>query len=102
MSETSTTRRSLRDRRPSKTNWDRLNHQTDDEINSQAASDQDAAPILTSEWLSRAKVVQHNKKLITIRLDASVLEFFQKDGKNYQTRINNVLKAYIELNNHSS
>ena len=37
-----------------------------------------------------------NKKSISIRLDADVLEFFKKQGKGYQSRINAVLRSYME------
>ena len=36
------------------------------------------------------------KPTISIRLDADVLAFFKARGKGYQTRINAVLKAYVE------
>jgi uncharacterized protein (DUF4415 family) len=35
------------------------------------------------------------KQLITLRIDADVLEFFRNTGKRYQTRINAVLRAYM-------
>lgn len=36
------------------------------------------------------------KKPVTIRLDADVIAFFQKDGAGYQTKINQVLRKYME------
>ena len=35
------------------------------------------------------------KEPVSIRLDADVLEFFKRDGKGYQTRINTVLRSYM-------
>jgi uncharacterized protein (DUF4415 family) len=32
------------------------------------------------------------KKPITLRLDADVIEWFKKDGRRYQTRINSALR----------
>ena len=32
------------------------------------------------------------KKPITVRLDADVLDWFQRDGRGYQTRINEALR----------
>ena len=32
------------------------------------------------------------KKPITVRLDADILEWFQRDGRGYQTRINEALR----------
>ena len=37
------------------------------------------------------------KKPITIRLDADVVEYFKSMGKGYQTKINAVLKEYQKL-----
>ena len=37
-----------------------------------------------------------NKAQITLRLDKDVLDFFKKGGKRYQTRINAVLRAFVE------
>ena len=36
------------------------------------------------------------KEPINIRLDADVLAWFKQSGKGYQTRINNVLRAFVE------
>ena len=36
------------------------------------------------------------KKPITLRLDADVLDWFKSTGRGYQTRMNNVLRAYVE------
>ena len=37
-----------------------------------------------------------NKQQVTLRLDADVLEYFRHTGKRYQTRINQVLRAYMQ------
>jgi uncharacterized protein (DUF4415 family) len=36
------------------------------------------------------------KAPVTLRLDRDVLDWFKKQGPRYQTRINALLKAYIE------
>lgn len=35
------------------------------------------------------------KKPVTLRLDADVLEWFKKQGRGYQTRINQVLREWV-------
>lgn len=102
MSETRIIRRSLPNRQTGRTDWDRLNHQTDADIDAAIASDPDAVPALDDEWLAKAELTSRGKKLISIRLDPEILEFFQNGGKNYQTRINNVLKAYVEAKKKSA
>jgi uncharacterized protein (DUF4415 family) len=36
------------------------------------------------------------KAQITLRIDSDVLEWFKGTGKGYQTRINTLLRAYME------
>jgi uncharacterized protein (DUF4415 family) len=36
------------------------------------------------------------KEHINIRIDADVLDWFRNKGRGYQTRINNVLRAFVE------
>jgi uncharacterized protein (DUF4415 family) len=43
-----------------------------------------------------------NKKQITVRLDADVLEFFKKTGTRYQSRINAALREYMKANQKAS
>ena len=37
----------------------------------------------------------HAKKLISLRIDEDVIEFFKHTGTRYQTRINAVLRSYV-------
>lgn len=36
------------------------------------------------------------KKQITLRLDQDILDYFRAEGDRYQTRINAVLRAYVQ------
>ena len=47
-------------------------------------------------WV-KAIDVPHKKKLVSLRLDEDVLNFFRHTGKRYQTRINAVLRSYVEV-----
>lgn len=38
----------------------------------------------------------HAKKLISLRIDGDVIDFFKQTGARYQTRINAVLRSYVE------
>jgi uncharacterized protein (DUF4415 family) len=38
------------------------------------------------------------KQIVTIRLDVDMLEWFKSAGPGYQTRINQVLREYMEVN----
>ena len=52
------------------------------------------------EWTEEefAEAVWHpgyGKKQVTVRLDRDVLHFFKQGGRGYQTRMNAVLRAYM-------
>ena len=48
-------------------------------------------------WLKQAKLVKPPaKKTITLRLDPDILAWFRKQGPGYQTRINAVLRAFVQ------
>jgi len=58
------------------------------------------APEITPETFAKAIVRRglkpHAKKQLTLRLDGDVLDWFKKRGRGYQTRINLLLRAYME------
>ena len=68
------------------TDWDRLKHEGDFEGEEEFEID----------W-SRARVVEpHRKVMISVRLDEDVLSYLKDQGRGYQTRINNILRSYME------
>jgi uncharacterized protein (DUF4415 family) len=95
VSETHIIRRSRHERPAAKADWQRVDRLTDEDIRRAAASDPDAAPLLDPSWFETAELVLPGKKLISIRLDKDVLDYFRASGRHYQTRINAVLKAYV-------
>ena len=44
----------------------------------------------------------HSKKLIWLRIDEDVIEFFKHTGARYQTRINAVLRSYVSAHRATS
>lgn len=55
----------------------------------------DDAPELTEEFLKIAFIRKPtHKKPVSLRLDEDIVEFFKKINKQYQTKINDVLRAY--------
>ncbi len=56
----------------------------------------DAPYLPDAVWMRSATELPHTKKQITLRIDAEVLEFFKHSGKRYQSRMNAVLRAYVE------
>ena len=47
-------------------------------------------------WTQGEIHLPRKKQLITLRLDPEVLEYFKSSGKGYQTKINAILKSYVE------
>jgi uncharacterized protein (DUF4415 family) len=83
------------DRKVDQTDWARVDAMTDENIERAIAGDPDAAPA-DFDW-SKAEVVYPPKKqAVSIRLDEDVLEHFRAQGPGYQTRINTVLRAYVD------
>ena len=70
---------------------------SDREIENSVKGDLDAAPILDKEWFRTAKVVLPERKVpISLRMDREIVEWFKAHGRRYQSRINAVLKAYVQ------
>jgi uncharacterized protein (DUF4415 family) len=47
-------------------------------------------------WKSAALVMPEPKDRLTIRLDHDLVEWLKGQGKGYQTRINAILRSYME------
>ena len=51
----------------------------------------------TGSWPAGASpAVRRRKVLLSLRIDHDVLEWFREQGPGYQTRMNAVLRAYME------
>jgi len=74
----------------SKTDWERLAKQNDQDI------DTSDIPELGEDFFRRAELRVPVKRAVTIRLDADVLEWFKGQGTGYQTRINQLLRQYMQ------
>jgi uncharacterized protein (DUF4415 family) len=81
--------------RKSQTDWKRVDALPDQKI------DFSDAPELTPEMFARAVVRRGLKPLVrklqlTIRIDSDVLKWYKRQGPGYQTRINALLRAYMQ------
>ncbi len=56
----------------------------------------DAPSLPDAVWMKAAAELPCTKQQITLRLDAEVLDYFKHTGKRYQSRINAVLRSYVE------
>ena len=48
-------------------------------------------------WIDTVLPEPSRKKLISLRVDPEVLDFFKTQGPGYQTRMNAVLQAYMQV-----
>jgi len=76
----------------------RLREMTDKRIRARIAADPDAAPELDETWLARARVkaARPAKEAISFRVDRDVLEYFRSESPKYQSRMHEVLRAYVD------
>jgi uncharacterized protein (DUF4415 family) len=77
------------------TDWDRLRNLSDAEVRRAAESDPDARPTDAEFWKNARLVIPEAKQTITIRLDADLLAWLRRK-RGYQTRINAVLRTYMD------
>ena len=69
---------------------------SDSDIAKAAVSDPDN--LLTDEafWADAELIVPPKKTAISLRVDEDVLDFFKGEGRGYQTRMNAVLRQYMD------
>jgi uncharacterized protein (DUF4415 family) len=88
----------MRRRGESRTDWAKVDAMTEEELEASIAADPDDI----HEELDWSKAIKGlppfppAKKHVSLRIDADVLDWFKATGKGYQTRINHVLRAYVE------
>jgi uncharacterized protein (DUF4415 family) len=78
-----------------RTDYKRLDAMTTAAIESIAAHDRDGPPMTDEEWTA-GEIVRPTKVAVGIKLDDDVLDWFKARGRGYQTRINAVLRRYVE------
>ncbi len=79
----------------SRTDWARLDALEDESV------DRSDIPELTPEMFAKAIVRRGlkpvtKKSQVTLRVDSDVLTWFKTQGNGYQTRINTLLRAYMD------
>jgi uncharacterized protein (DUF4415 family) len=58
-------------------------------------ADPDAHPTDAAFWKGAKVVLPRRKAVVTIRLDADVVDWFRQE-QGYQTRINAILRTYMQ------
>jgi uncharacterized protein (DUF4415 family) len=81
------------------TDYARLDALIDDDIVKAVANDPDAMPV-DIDWTNAHLTLPPGKEAVTLRLDRDVLKWLRSQGKGYQTRINQVLRAWYDAARH--
>jgi uncharacterized protein (DUF4415 family) len=89
------TRKKRESRTPGSTDWKRLGRLTDVQIRKGIAADPDAHATDAAFWKDAKIVMPTPKAIVTMRLDADLLRWFRQQ-RGYQTRINAILRAYMQ------
>ncbi len=79
-----------------KTDWNKLSQMKDSEI------DYSDIPPLSDKFFKNARLrLPEKKSTITIRIDPDILSWLKQQGRGYQTKINAILRTYMETRRHS-
>jgi uncharacterized protein (DUF4415 family) len=80
------------------TDWKRLRTMTDEEVHAAITADPDIAPTDETFWKDACVVAPRPQETVTMDLDADLMEWFRGE-RGYQTRINAILRAYMNAQN---
>jgi uncharacterized protein (DUF4415 family) len=75
----------------SRTDWERLRQMSDRDIDYSDIPETDE-----KFWANAAVLMPQPKTHLSVRLDEDVVEWFKRQGPGYQTRMNAVLRSYVQ------
>jgi uncharacterized protein (DUF4415 family) len=84
-----------------RTDWGKVDTTAKKRLSASIAADPDDVHE-ELDWTRAVVGIPPGKRDIHIRIDADVLSWFKKTGRGYQTRINNVLRAFVESRKHTA
>jgi uncharacterized protein (DUF4415 family) len=79
----------------SRSNWAKAAAMTEEELEAAIASDPDEAGMIV-DWSKATTVLPEPKAVLNMRVDRDILDYFKHQGKGYQSRINAVLRTFVE------
>ena len=74
------------------TDWARVDAMTEEELEASI----DSAEEGEIDWSTVQVGIPGPKQQLTVRLDRDVIEWFKAQGAGYQTRMNAVLRSYVD------
>jgi uncharacterized protein (DUF4415 family) len=82
-----------------RSDWAKAAAMTAAQVEASIASDPDEAGMVI-DWDSATVEMPQPKAVLNMRVDRDVLDYFRNMGRGYQTRINAVLRSYVERRRH--
>jgi uncharacterized protein (DUF4415 family) len=79
-----------------RTNWDKTDAMTGSKLEASIRADVDDVRG-EPDWTQAIVGIPAPKDHINIRIDHDVLQWFRSNGKGYQTLMNNVLRAFVQM-----
>jgi len=87
--------RAMRRRGEDRTDWAKVDAMTEADLERAIAEDEDERD-LEPDWTRAELVMPRPKQSVHLRLDREVVEFFKAGGKGHITRMQAVLRAYVD------
>ena len=79
----------------SRTNWKRIDALKDEDID--LSDIPEVSPAMFAKAIVRRGLKPVSRKAqLTLRVDSDVLDWYRRQGQGYQTKINALLRAYME------
>ncbi|HEU0147455.1 MAG TPA: BrnA antitoxin family protein [Bradyrhizobium sp.] len=79
-----------------RTDWTRINALNDEDIERMARADRDNPATGAEDWANAFVGLPPLKTPVNAKFDVDVVEWFKSQGRGYQTRMNAVLRKYME------
>jgi uncharacterized protein (DUF4415 family) len=87
--------KAMRRRGEDRTDWAKVDAMTEADLERAIAEDEDERD-LDPDWTRAELVMPRPRQSVHLRLDAEVLDFFKAGGKGHITRMQAVLRAYVD------
>jgi uncharacterized protein (DUF4415 family) len=83
----------------SRTDWEKAASITQPRLEKSIAADPDERDMVV-DWEKASIELPEPKAVLNMRIDRRVLDYFRSTGPGYQTRINAVLRSFVEAQEH--
>ena len=82
----------MRQRGEGQTDWARVDAMTEEELEASIDHEEEGE----FDWSTIHVGIPGPKQQLTVRFDADVIDWFKAQGAGYQTRMNAVLRSYVD------